>query len=94
MFETKRNIMKSRITFIGLLMVSAVFVANAQAEFDDMYFRAGDRAKIAASKPLSELSSRQSEIKTPINPTDSYSARNVNPEYISQSINSSVQQLL
>jgi len=84
--------MKSRIIFMGLLMVTAVVGASAQAEFDDMYFRASDREKIAASKPLSELSSRQSEIKTPINPTDSYSARNVNPEYISQSVNGAAPQ--
>lgn len=84
--------MKSRITFTGMLMITAVIAASAQAEFDDMYFKAGDRAKIAASRPLSELSMRQSEVKTPINPTDSYSARNVNPEYISQSGNASAQQ--
>ncbi|MBX2895056.1 MAG: hypothetical protein KF763_06420 [Cyclobacteriaceae bacterium] len=83
--------MKSRITIMSLLSVMVVFAASAQ-ETDDMYFRASDRAKIAASKPLSELSYRQSEVKTPINPTDSYSARNVNPEYISQSVSSSNQQ--
>ncbi|MBX2914187.1 MAG: hypothetical protein KF856_02830 [Cyclobacteriaceae bacterium] len=83
--------MKSRITLMSLLSVMVVFAASAQ-ETDDMYFRAGDRAKIAASRPLSELNPRISDVKTPINPTDSYSARNVNPEYISQSVNTASQQ--
>lgn len=82
--------MKSRIACMSLLLAMGVFAVNAQ-ESDDMYFRASDRAKVAASKPLMELSTRQSEQRTPINPTDSYSARNVNPEYISQSANPSVE---
>lgn len=82
--------MKSRITCLSLLLAMGVFAVNAQ-ESDDMYFRASDRTKVAALKPLMELSSRQSEQRTPINPTDSYSARNVNPEYISQSANSTVE---
>ncbi len=82
--------MKSRIACMSLLLAMGVFAVNAQ-ESDDMYFRASDRTKVAASKPLMELSSRQSEQRTPINPTDSYSARNVNPEYISQSANSTVE---
>ncbi len=79
--------MKIRITFLSLLAVSTALVASAQVvEYDDMYFTSKDRAKAEASKPLTLKSiSTQHEVATAINPTDSYSARNVNPEYISQS---------
>jgi hypothetical protein len=79
--------MKIKITFLSLLAVSAAFVASAQVvENDDMYFNAKDRAKMQASKPLTLKNiSSEHEIATAINPSDGYSARNVNPEYISQS---------
>lgn len=79
--------MKSRITFLSILSVVVIFTASAQnVEQDDMYFRSKDRAVLAATKPLTHTNtvSRASEANSPINPTDSYSARNVNPEYISQ----------
>jgi hypothetical protein len=79
--------MKSRITFLSILSVMMAFAASAQnVEQDDMYFRSKDRAVLAATKPLTYANtvSRASEVNSPINPTDSYSARNVNPEYISQ----------
>ena len=79
--------MKTRITFFTLLAVSAAMVATAQVvEHDDMYFNSKDRAKLQAAKPLILKSmATEQEIATAINPTDSYSARNVNPEYISRS---------
>jgi len=79
--------MKIRITFLSLLAVSVAMVASAQVvENDDMYFNSKDRARVAAAKPLTLKSiSSEHEVATAINPTDSYSARNVNPEYISQS---------
>ncbi len=79
--------MKIKITFLSLLAVSAALAASAQVvEYDDMYFNSKDRAKLQASKPLTLNNiSAQHEVATAINPTDSYSARNVNPEYISQS---------
>jgi len=68
------------------MAVMTAFAATAQnVEQDDMYFRSKDRAVLAASKPLTmNYASRASEVNSPINPTDSYSARNVNPEYLSQ----------
>jgi hypothetical protein len=79
--------MKSRITFLSILSVSIAFVASAQeVEHDDMYFRSKDRVVLAASKPLKmQVPSKDMEVVSTINPTDSYSARNVNPEYLSQS---------
>lgn len=79
--------MKIRITFLSLLAVSVTMVAAAQVvEYDDMYFNSKDRAKVLASKPLTLKNiSSEHEVATSINPTDSYSARNVNPEYLSQS---------
>lgn len=78
--------MKSRITFLTILTVSAAFVVSAQeVEFDDMYFRSKDRVVLATSQTLMmNTASKKLEVISPINPTDSYSARNVNPEYLSQ----------
>jgi hypothetical protein len=78
--------MKSRITFLTILIVSAASVVSAQeVEFDDMYFRSKDRVVLATSQRLTmKAASKELEIISPINPTDSYSARNVNPEYLSQ----------
>ncbi len=78
--------MKSRITFLTILTVSAALVVSAQeVEFDDMYFRSKDREVLASSQTLMmNTASKKLEVISPINPTDSYSARNVNPEYLSQ----------
>jgi hypothetical protein len=86
-FRLNKKLMKIRITFLSLLAVSAAMVASAQVvEYDDMYFNSKDRARVQASKPLTLKNINTAhEVATTINPTDSYSARNVNPEYISQS---------
>jgi hypothetical protein len=85
--------MKIKVAFLSLMIVSASQVVSAQVEHDDMYFNSKDRAKVQASRPMTLSMSNNStnsitsqhEVATAINPTDSYSARNVNPEYISQS---------
>jgi hypothetical protein len=79
--QLKKKIMKIKITFLSLLAVSAAIVASAQVvEYDDMYFKSKDRAKMQASKPLTLKNiSTEHEVATAINPTDSYSARTVNP---------------
>lgn len=64
------------------------FVAYSQ-EFDDMYFNSKDRAKVNEGKISADLgfakkSGEIREANAPINPTDSYSARNINPEYSTQ----------
>ncbi len=69
------------------------FTAISQ-EYDDMYFNSKDRAKvnknkISADLGLADNSGRNAESITPINPTDSYSARNINPEYAAQLNNNS-----
>lgn len=85
--------MKSIITLlVGLLLVSPMLVVAQEAEYDDMYFRAKDRPVLSANRATKELerqsaineATQQLETAPVINPTDSYSARNVNPEYISQ----------
>jgi hypothetical protein len=78
--------MKIRVTFLSMLAAMVTTVATAQVvEFDDMYFNAKDRTKLQASKPLTlKTISAENEVATAINPTDSYSARNINPEFISQ----------
>jgi hypothetical protein len=79
--------MKTKFTFLSILSVVVVFGAAAQGvEYDDIYFRSKDRVVLAASKPIPvRQSPKDMEVVSTINPTDSYSARNVNPEYLSQS---------
>lgn len=62
--------------------------AAQDMEDDDMYFRAKDREKLNAQRVIASntrvqrsLSEVNEEI-APINPTDSYSARGVNPEHL------------
>ena len=64
------------------------FVAYGQ-EFDDLYFNSRDRAKlnegkIAADLGLTKKNGEMREANATLNPTDSYSARNINPEYSTQ----------
>lgn len=74
---------------LSLLVISG---AHAQSvEFDDMYFNSNDRAKLRVQQ-LSDVSyskrdkSRQliADSEENVNPSDSYSARNVNPEFTSR----------
>lgn len=76
---------------ISLLGISGVFAQGV--EYDDMYFNAEDREKLNAEKTASVTYDTKEKYKKLdnqeeaelSNPTDSYSARNVNPEYISRS---------
>jgi hypothetical protein len=80
--------MKIKITFLSLMAVGIASMSSAQQiENDDLYFNAKDRAKLVASRPVTlKIQAQENlEVKSPINPTDSYSARNVNPEYLAQS---------
>jgi len=74
-----------------LTVVFGCFVAFTafSQEFDDMYFNSKDRAKlnegkISADLGLTKKNGEIREVNSSINPTDSYSARNINPEYSSQ----------
>ena len=61
-------------------------------EQDDMYFNSTDRAKLREARKTNEVAlasvkktNRNSDAyEETLNPTDSYSARNVNPEYTSR----------
>jgi len=87
--------MKIKVSLITV--VSLIIVASATAqkiENDDMYFNAKDRAALRAQRGNdftmasvkdSRGTDKQSDADDNINPTDSYSARNVNPEYTSRS---------
>ena len=79
--------MKSKVVLIGLVSLLFTVAASAQGiENDDMYFNSKDRAKLNAAK-TSEVtasikkSKKETVADEAVNPTDSYSARNVNPEY-------------
>lgn len=82
---------------IGLVLMAAGFASFAQSENDDMYFNAKDRAKQreAAKKEMAQRDLRMNEESKKmlsINPTDSYSSKNINPEYASRQRNASNEQ--
>jgi hypothetical protein len=91
----KSQAMKIKVILSSLILLTGVIGAFAQeVEQDDMYFNSKDRAKLRAaqSQKASEVayaSAKKSKNSEPaeenFNPTDSYSARNVNPEYTSRS---------
>jgi hypothetical protein len=82
--------------FLSLAALILTATAFGQVENDDMYFNSKDRAQLKAQK-ISEESSyvmatakktkktEQAAAEEVINPTDSYSARNVNPEFAARS---------
>ena len=83
--------MKTRL-FLFLLSVISISTFAQDVEIDDMYFNSKHRAKLNAAreKEAGVYASARSEVKADeevesVNPTDSYSARNVNPEYEARS---------
>jgi hypothetical protein len=92
--------MKTKGILLATLSILGFSGAFAQAvEYDDMYFNADDRAALKAQTAV-ELAYRApektnkfdaSESSESLNPTDSYSARNVNPEYTSRAQSQSAQ---
>jgi hypothetical protein len=80
--------------FALVVLLAASFTAFSQAvENDDMYFSSKDRTKqdvlaksdrVSKQKRSDAIEDKRLE-NTSINPTDSYSARNINPEYVSRS---------
>lgn len=82
--------MKTKIALLTLFgMISSLAFAQ---EFDDMYFNRKDREKLRESMLVSNVSrsstpertitpSTKQEQMSRFNPTDSYSARNVNPDH-------------
>ena len=78
-------LMKTNVMIMAMVMMGGAINAQ-QVEIDDMYFTAKDRAVLTAlHAPKVKEQSKFLEQSVPLNPTDSYSARNVNPEYISRS---------
>ncbi|HET9486411.1 MAG TPA: hypothetical protein VFO54_03210 [Chryseosolibacter sp.] len=81
----------------SLIGMSGVFAQ--EVEFDDMYFNAKDRAVLNSQRGTAQLAyntpkkAKQLDIakEESENPTDSYSARNVNPEYIARENSESAQ---
>ena len=90
--------MKTKIILsLALIAFSATATLAQTVEGDDMYFNSKDRAKLreqraaeqqaytASVKKTKKMEEVAVEDETNINPTDSYSARNVNPEYAARS---------
>ena len=89
-----RKDMKSKVAFLSLISLLFTFASMAQEiENDDMYFNSEDRAKLNAAKAnqasyTASIKKSKKEVvreEEVSNPTDSYSARNVNPEYEARS---------
>ena len=82
--------MQLKSFLIGFLSLVVATGASAQVEYDDMYFNSADRRELNALKGTQTfaLSGKKKKALTEAefnNPTDSYSARNINPEHISRS---------
>lgn len=80
--------MKTKFTLAILTM--GMSVAAMAQEVDDMYFTSRDRAVVNAAAQISLTKKYQQEDlmavrSNPVNPSDSYSGRGVNPEYTAQS---------
>lgn len=81
--------MKVKGFLIGCLSLGLASGSFAQVEYDDMYFNAKDRSELNAMKTSGALAMKGKK-KSMLeefndNPTDSYSARNINPEHVSRS---------
>jgi hypothetical protein len=83
--------MKTKIIATVVLISLGANAFGQQVETDDMYFNSKDRAKLkekatvvayADAKPKEK---KIAEYADEVNPTDSYSARNINPEYSARS---------
>lgn len=80
----------------SLLGISGVFAQGV--EYDDMYFTSEDRAKLKSQRagelayntPKNAKQLEWAEEEN-VNPTDSYSARNINPEYTARQHTQSAQ---
>ncbi|SKC39997.1 hypothetical protein SAMN05660236_0156 [Ohtaekwangia koreensis] len=91
-----KGAMKTKI-LLSLGLVVFASAAFAQVENDDMYFNSKDRAKLKEQKAAEQQAYAATVKKTKkmeevsdandsyVNPTDSYSARNVNPEFAARS---------
>lgn len=82
--------MKLKGFLIGCLSLGLASGSFAQVEYDDMYFNAKDRSELNAAKASGALAmtgKKKSMLEEEFsdNPTDSYSARNINPEHVSRS---------
>ncbi len=83
-----------KIRIFGTFLLSALLAGSAfaqQIENDDMYFNSTDRQKLRELKAKqyavasARNTERTAEESEELNPTDSYSARTVNPEFSSRS---------
>jgi hypothetical protein len=82
--------MKTKYTMLAAALAMTV-MATAQ-ELDDMYFNARDRVVLAesnqAAMAVRYAAQDQKAVKTnPVNPSDSYTGRGVNPEFSAQQKN-------
>ncbi|HTE28990.1 MAG TPA: hypothetical protein VK666_01360, partial [Chryseolinea sp.] len=86
--------MKNKVVIFGLAAVLASSATFAQGvENDDMYFTSKDRARLKAQKASEQVAYQASvdkkkhaeAVEEAVNPTDSYSARNENPEFAARS---------
>lgn len=89
--------MKFKAFLIGCLSFGVASGSFAQVEYDDLYFNAKDRSELnamEASGSLTMTGKKKSMLQDDFNenPTDSYSARNINPEHVSRANSKAAQE--
>ena len=89
--KPKFSAMKTKITLLTLLGMISTLGFSQNVEYDDMYFNKKDREKLRESTLVSNKTANVERVNTSatkseqidrFNPTDSYSARNVNPDFV------------
>jgi hypothetical protein len=83
--------MRNKILFTCILSAISLAAFSQAVENDDMYFTSKDRVKLKEQRAVAYSSARETkkrdnrdeyrEESDEVNPTDSYSARNTNPEF-------------
>lgn len=68
----------------SFLSVMVVFSSVSAQEYDDMYFSKSDRKTVKVEKTNDNKSTNTANYKEVTKSTDTYSAKNINPEYIAR----------
>jgi len=72
----------------GLMSLAVIFSSVKAQEYDDMYFNKSDRKTVKVEKNIAvsdnNKSSKSSDYKKITESTETYSSKNINPEYIAR----------
>lgn len=71
-------------TSVSFLSIMLIFSSVNAQEYDDMYFSKSDRKTVKVEKSSKKQNSNTANYKEVTKSTETYSAKNVNPEYIAR----------